>query len=140
MAKGDPVTLYRGVLTATAGTGQSSAPGNGATVTLWSSVTVNPISGVVLQPPFKVTRLVLSIVSSHDSAASGVIFEDSADASVWDNVQNFPQAYFSAAGESIYDVFVTKPYVRVRYINSANTLTKWQTALICSTGDRAALV
>jgi hypothetical protein len=126
---GKPVVLYRGVLSAAAGTGQSSAPGNGATVTLWSSNLANPGAGS-FYPPMPLKRFGLTILSSHDSAANGVIVEESEDGSVWDSISAiFPQVYTAANGRQFWDIKKTAAHIRFRYINSANPLAKWQASI-----------
>lgn len=127
---GKGIRVYSGVLTATAGTGQSSAPGNGATVTLFDSTAQNPIPGVVLRPPATFKRLHVTIISSHDSGANGFVVEGSEDGTQWDSISSFyPQTYTTAGGRNFWDITRTTPHIRVRYTNSANALTKWQASV-----------
>ena len=126
------LTLYRGVLSAPAGSGLSSAPGSGATVTLWdSTATGNQQSGLQVLTPCKIVRFQLTIVSSHDSGTNGVVVEGSEDGSQWDNIDpaKFPATYSAVSGRWVYDVLRTTGQIRFKYTNSANALTKWQTSL-----------
>ena len=143
---GIPINLYRGVLSAPAGSGLSSAPGNGATVTIWdSTLTDGPrgTAGFIAPPlrPCRLQRFQLTILSSHDSGPLGVVVEESDDGTQWDpqNTSVFPATYTAASGRMTYDVVRTAAQSRFKYTNSGNPLTKWQASLDGLT-DRAKAV
>lgn len=121
--------LIRGVTTVTAGTGEQAAPTSGETKTLWASnLSVNSsFSG----PRWK--RLICGIFSSHASAASGLQFDESNDGTTWRNLVSY------SVSATIYTksiVAVSAPYVRVVYVNSANTLTTWEMSILGDHDER----
>lgn len=136
-----PVVLYRGVTAPAAGTSEQAGPAANATITLYDSTQDKP-AGHARARPTQFTRVTWNLLSSHDSAAGGVFIEESADGSQWDSVQTgtYPATYSAATGAAVYDIFISKPYFRLRYTNSNNSLTKWQVNVQGSTGDRAKAV
>lgn len=132
-----PILLARGVLNPATGSGEQSKPGSGSTITIYDS-TANS-NGLQFGTPVPFTRLMLTIVSSADSNATGVIFEGSEDNGAnWDNMAT-PAQYLTANGMMTFDTGVTAPQVRVRYINSSAVLTTWRMSLTAVNGDRAKL-
>jgi len=130
-----PIQIARGELSPAAGTGIQSPPASGATITIYDSTANNNGRQGNASVPF--SRLVLDIISSADSAASGVTFEGSSDnGTTWDTMQT-AQTYLTASGATTYDVLVTYPQVRIKYANSAATLTTWRMSLQGVIGDRA---
>jgi len=129
-----PIVIARGSLSPPAGSGETAPPTSGQTITIFdSTANTNNLQGMTAIP---FTRLVLSINSSANSAANGVTFEGSEDNGTnWDTMQA-AQTYSTANGLTAYDVFVTSPQVRIKYANSAATLTTWRMSLIGVIGDR----
>lgn len=110
------------------GSGEQAAPTSGQTITVFDS-TANANAQQFITPlPF--ARLMLTINSSADSAASGVTFEGSEDNGANWNTMQAAQKYLTANGVTQYDIVVLAPQVRIKYANSASTLTTWQMALI----------
>ena len=129
-----PVWIARGVLSPAAGSGEQSPPGSGATITIYDSTAGN--NGLQFSTPVPFSRLVLSINSSANSAASGVIVEGSEDNGTnWD-AMTAAQTYLTGSGLTAYDIAVTSPQVRIRYTNSASVLTTWRMSLEGIIGDR----
>lgn len=110
-------------LTVAAG-GDQAAPASGATVTLYDSGDTT----AALNRGDRWKRLIVSIISSHDSAASGLKFEESNDGGTnWDVV------YEVTVSGSTYTknyVAMSGKRVRVRYVNSANTLTTFRGCIL----------
>lgn len=130
-----PVILAKGKLTIPAGSGEIAAPGSGATITLYNSA--SDWNGIGSQPtgvPF--SRLVLSMNSSADSAASGVVFLEALDGVNFDSTSTF--SYTTASGLTAFDFLVRSPgaSVKVTYQNSAAVLTTWRFVLTGILGDR----
>ena len=102
----------------------TDAPGNGATITLQTIMdpaATSVTSGV--QPASWYTWLVLALVASHDSGASGVSVEVSYDAGVTWRVMG-TSSYVAANGWWKFKQHITVGGVmRLRYTNSANVLT-----------------
>ena len=121
------VLLARGVLSATAGTGQISAPARGATLTLLSTSTTNSAEGT------RWKKLILSAYSSHVSAADGVLFEESIDGT---NYRTLVSYTLAATTYTKYYVTVSAPILRVKYTNSANTLTAFELSLMGDPNER----
>lgn len=95
-----------------------AAPASGATITVWDSG-----SSASLTP--SCMRIDLSLVSSHDSGTLGVVFQVSFDGGVnWDTINSF--TYSAAGGQWTYSCPRIGDRMRVRYTNSANTLTTWR--------------
>lgn len=121
--------LARGVTTAPSSGGTITKPASGATITLWTSAdNQNSTNG-----GRRYKRLALSLYSSHASGASGVSFEESIDGSNW---RTLVQYTLSATTYTKYYVAVSAPFVRVRYTNSANTLTTWEMSLFGDEDER----
>ena len=125
------VLLRRGVFSPAAGSGEQSPPASGATITIWESAanTNSAYSGT------RWKRLILNIYSSHDSAANGVEFEESADNTNWRDLTTY--TYANSDGLTKYSIAVSAPFIRVKYTNSANTLTAWEMSLLGDTCERA---
>jgi hypothetical protein len=115
----------------------ADAPASGATKNVWIS-SGNCGVGWKVSDHFRSLRL--AITSSHDSAASGVVVEntDSMDPALhtytastsWtaavDNAGNpFPVTYLTAGGRAVYEIPVLARHMRIRYINSASVLTNF---------------
>ena len=129
------IPIARGVLNPAAGSGEQSPPGSGATIVIFDS-TANT-NGLQFATWIPFARLVLSINSSANSGASGVIIEGSEDNGAnWDAMQP-AQTYLTANGLTQYDILVTSPQVRLRYTNSASVLTTWRMSLLGVMGDRS---
>lgn len=125
------VALRRGVLAPATGSGEQDDPASGATITIWASN--SNVGSSYSGSRWK--RLELSIYSSHASDTNGVKFEESHDGTNWRTLVEYT---LSATTYTKYDVAVSAPYVRVRYVNSANTLTAWEMSLFGDTEERAA--
>lgn len=109
-----------------------AAPGSGATVTLWLS-TDN--SRLAMQTA-RVKRLIINVYSSHASAANGLQIDESNDGGPtnWRNVVSYTVA---ATTYTKNYVAVSAPYVRVRYVNSANLLTTWEYSVLTDEDERS---
>lgn len=101
------------------GSAAVAAPGSGATITLWSSVT----AGLPATTGARYKRLIVKVISSAASAASGLQFDESVDGSNWDNLISYS---ISANTFTASSVAVSAPFLRVRYVNSASVLTTWR--------------
>jgi len=112
------------------GSAAVAAPASGATITLWSS------AGNVAQATqgARYKRLVINLYVSHASASSGLQIDESVDNSNWRNLVSYDIA--ATTYEKKY-VSVSAPFVRVRYVNSANTLTTWEMAVLGDQTERA---
>jgi hypothetical protein len=124
------VLLNRGKFAPSGNETTIPAPGSGATVTLFDST----LNGNKLTPipvlPFE--RLQVNIYSSHDSAASGVVFSSDFDggnattptSSNWR--QQSAQSFTNAAAPTTYDYLIRGGHAKVTYQNSASVLTAWE--------------
>jgi hypothetical protein len=112
------------------GSGAVAAPVSGATITLWSSI------GNVTQATqgARYKRIIASIYSSHASAANGLSFQESVDATNWREVIAYS---ISAATYTKSYVSMSAPFLRVRYTNSASTLTTWEMSVLGDQDERA---
>lgn len=130
-----PVQIARGVLLPNANSGETAPPASGATITIYDSTANN--NGLQGNPSIPFTRLVLTVKSSADGAASGVTCEGSNDNGLhWETMQA-ASSYTTASGLSTYDFAVTMPQARIKFANSAAVLTVWEMSLIGVIGDRA---
>lgn len=130
-----PVQIARGVLSPAAGSGEQAPPASGATITIYDSTSTN--NGLQFNQAVPFSRLMLTIKSSADGGASGLTFEGSNDNGAhWETMMT-AASYTTAGGLTYYDVPVTMPQVRIKYVNSAATLTVWEMSLIGVIGDRA---
>lgn len=130
-----PIQIARGVLAPATGSGEQSPPGSAATIVIYDSTANTNNLQFNVSIPF--TRLMLTIKSSADSGASGVICEGSNDNGAhWETMQT-AGSYTAASGLSLFDFAVTMPQARIRYTNSAAVLTAWEMSLIGVIGDRA---
>lgn len=118
------ILITRGV------TGDSSMPGSGATVTLWTSDSNNQTRNDT--PHWKM--IIVNIYSSHASAANGLQFDESNDGSTWRNLVSFSIAATTYTKNMVQ---VSAQYVRVRYVNSANVLTTWEMSIIGDQDERS---
>lgn len=126
----DRVLLRRWKFAPTANESTVAAPGSGATVTLFDST----LSGNGLPPitPLPFNRIQVNHFSSHDSAASGVVFSSNFDggnatapaSSNWR--QQSTQTFTNAGGATTWDYLLKGGHVKVTYQNSANVLTAWE--------------
>lgn len=132
-----PVVIAKGKLTVPAGSGEIGPPGSGATITIYNSIL--DWNGVGTQPsgvPF--SRLVLTLLSSADSAANGVVFAESMDGVNIDTAST--QTYLTANGLTTWDFLMRSPggsNVKITYANSAAVLTSWRFVLSGILGDRS---
>lgn len=119
----------------TAGTavqGFIAAPGSGATITLYDSGADGSTS---TNAGARFKRLIVNVISSAASAASGLQFDESHDNGTnWDNLVSYS---VSATTYTKSIVSVSAPRVRVRYVNSAAVLTTWRGAVIGDEFERA---
>jgi len=130
-----PIQIARGVLTPAAGSGETAPPASGATITIYDSTANN--NGLQGNPAIPFTRLVLTVKASADGAASGITCEGSNDNGAhWETMQA-AVSYLTASGLMTFDFPVTMPQARIKYVNSAATLTVWEMSLIGVIGDRA---
>lgn len=129
-----PITIRCGKLTVAAGGPEQAPPGSGSTITIYDSVL--DWNGVGAQAPgLPFSRVVLTLFSSHDSAASGLVFANKLDGVLADTVISY--TYSAAGGEFTYDFLVRSgSNVLITYANSANVLTAWRYRLVGILGDR----
>ncbi len=104
-----------------------AAPGSGATITLWQSTNITTMTA-------RIKRVIASLYVSHASAASGLQFDESVDGTNWRNVVSYS---ISATTYSKNYVSVAAPFVRVRYVNSANVLSTWEMSVLTDEQERA---
>ena len=123
----DGQQLYASTATVTGGI---ATPGSGATITLWSS-SANGESATI---GARHKRLIVGVYSSAASAASGLQFDVSVDATNWINLTSFS---VSATTLSMNYVSTAAPFLRARYVNSANVLTTWYAWVIGDQTERA---
>jgi hypothetical protein len=123
------VLLARGKFSPSGNETTIPVPASGATVTLFDST----LNGNKLTPipvlPFE--RLQINLYSSHDSAASGVVFSSDFDGgNATTPSSNFrqqsTQSFTNATGAATWDYLVRGGHAKVTYQNSANTLTAWE--------------
>lgn len=129
-----PVTIRCGKLTVPAGNPEQGPPGSGGVITIYdSALDWNGQQPQATGLPF--TRVVLTLFSSHDSAASGLVFANKLDGVIADTVVSY--TYSAAGGEFTYDYLIRSgSNVLITYTNSANVLTAWRYRLIGVIGDR----
>lgn len=126
MSQGNQERLAWWYTGGTGARGDIVAPGSGSTVTLWDSG--NYTGG-------KYKLLIVSIYSSHASAANGLQFDESWDEGAnWDNIVSYTVAATTFTKNMIV---VSAPRVRARYVNSANVLTAWRGGIMGDVYDRA---
>jgi len=132
-----PVVITKGKFSPTGNEagGVIGPPGSGVTITLYDSTKDyaglnTPPNG----PPF--SRIVLTLNSSADSAASGLVFAQAEDGINFDTVSAF--TYPTASALQTYDFLVRSPGspVKITYQNSAAVLTYWRFVLTGILGDR----
>lgn len=130
-----PITIARGILAPVAGDPEQSPPGSGATITIYDSTLDKP-TGIKSKESQPFGRIRLTMYSSHDSAASGVVFNLSEDYGAhWR--QQSAQSYTNAGGVTSYDLNASGAAdVQILYTNSANVLTAWEMSLVGIVGDR----
>lgn len=124
MTNDGQVCLYRSVLAA-------DSPASGATATLWAS---NTNGGNAAQGS-RYKRIIVNIYSSHASAASGLQFDESEDGVTWDNLVSYTVA---ATTYTKSYVSMASAFLRVRYVQSANTITTWRVGVYGDQNERAA--
>lgn len=111
------------------GSAAVAAPGSGSTIVLWSSA--GNISQATQGARYK--RLIININSSAASAANGLQVDESEDGTNWDNLVSFSIA---ANTRTKNFVVVGAPFVRVRYVNSANVLSTWRMSVLGDQNER----
>lgn len=115
-----------------------TAPGSGATITMWDSgnweTASTGLSGYYWRG-VQLKRLVWNGVASHDSGTNGLSFEETFDDGTnWDVL-----VQYTNTASTVYQRFVAvaAPRLRVRYTNSANVLTAWRGCLVGDFNERA---
>lgn len=111
-------------------TGDSTQPGSGATVTLWTS----DVNGFTYRDGARWKRAIVNIYSSHVSATNGLQFDESHDGINWHNIVSYT---ISATTYTKNYVLIGAPYWRVRYVNSANVLSTWEMSVLGDLNERA---
>ncbi len=107
----------------------TTLPTTGVTLVLYQS---NLPSAAGRGARFKM--LIITLYSSHASAANGVTADESHDGgSNWDNVSTTSLAATTAT--KVY-VKVSAPELRVRFANSANNTTTFRYSIVGDTGER----
>lgn len=118
--------------------GSVAAPGNGSTITIFDSGTTVAGQQYSSMDAIGVNwkRVIMTSVSSHDSGASGVVFQASFDDGTnWDTIVSYTDT--AAGAPNIHYVALSVPRWRVRYTNSANVLTSWRGNLVGDEFDRS---
>jgi hypothetical protein len=108
-------------------TSDVAQPASGATVTLFNS-TAN--SGAIGRGA-RFKTLVVNVQSSHDSAANGLVIEESDDDGVtWTAI--YTKSYVAATDLrfKVRTGAISAPELRVRFTNSANALTTWRFSVL----------
>lgn len=116
------VLLTRGFLLGTSG-GGSAPPGSAATITIFDS-TIAAWSSWMSGVPFE--RITLSIYSSHDSGASGVVFSSSFDRGTNFRTQSATTYTQATDLARTWDYLMKGGHFKIAYTNSANVLTAWE--------------
>src|SRR5579872_255010 len=132
-----PVVIAKGKLSPTDNEtgGAIGPPASGATITLYdSSKDYGNLNLPAAGPPF--SRIVLTINSSADGVASGIVFSEAMDGVNFDTAAT--ASYTTASGLSTFDFLVRSQgaALKLTYQNSANTLTVWRFVLTGIIGDR----
>ncbi len=110
--------------------GATTTPASGATVVLYQS-NLPTARGYGARNKM----LMISIISSANSAANGVTVDESNDGgTTWDNLTAF--TYLTASGYVKTYVKVSAPEIRVSYANSAATLTTWRYSVLSDNRER----
>ncbi len=125
LVEGGYVTLQKLSLTATVGTSSvpgGGPPGSGATVVLWASNRNNAAAG----HGARYKMIVVNVITSADSAANGLTFEESNDGGTTWDVIGTGDSITAVGGYTKTYKKVSAPEVRVRYVNSAAVLTTWR--------------
>lgn len=134
--EGRQEVLARGTaVAAPVGTGQISAPGSGASITLWESnpaATQQQLQG--RQPGgARFKRLIVNIYASAASGTNGLDIQESQDGASWRTNTAYT---INATTYTKNIVSVSAPFLRVRYTNSASVLTTWEMSVIGDEYDR----
>jgi hypothetical protein len=129
------VVLATRNLAGDASAGIEAAPGSGATVTLYDSGATDDPKIKPLGAVWK--HVCLTIVSSHDSAANGLVLEEHRGdaAGTWD-ATSFAETYAAANGLWKYYIDPGARRWRLRYTNSANTLTAFRSEVLGDADQR----
>lgn len=133
--------LAKWITGGTAANGYIVAPTSGQTITIWDSGSNELPSRVGSSANnsrgTRWKRLIMSSTASHDSGTNGVSFEMSFDNGTnWDVIVTYTDT--AAGAPNIHYVSVPgAPRLRVRYTNSANTLTTWRGSLVGDEYERA---
>lgn len=119
-----------------------SAPGSGATVTLWdSSIDYNrtATAGTITNGAAKYKRALVTIYSSHASGTGGFTLEWCATAG-----GTYRTVNGAGSGETVSATTLTHrdfdligPNMRIKYVNSSNVLTTWQVTIMLDPIERA---
>jgi hypothetical protein len=113
------VLIARGNLAGT--DGAQAAPGSGATITLLDT----PLNSTwKVGVPFN--RIQLNVYSSHDSGASGVVFNSTFDRGANYRAQSATTYTQATDGARSWDYLMKGGGVQVKWTNSANVLTAWE--------------
>src|SRR6478735_2152690 len=110
----------------------AGAPGSGATITLWDSSSNNGF----IERGRHYKMIIVNIITSADSAANGLTFEESNDGGVTWDVVGTGDSITTAGGYTKAYKKVSAPEVRVRYHNSANVLTTWRGSVMGDVMER----
>jgi hypothetical protein len=128
-----PIIIRRGKLAPVNGEGEQGPPASGATITIYDQTLDRP-TGLTDLVPAPAARYQFSVMSSNDSAASGVVFAETHDGTNFDTVSS--QTYSAANGLTTYEYLSRGGLLKITYQNSANTLTSWRYTLSMILGDR----
>ncbi len=127
------ILIRTGKLAPAAGEPEQAAPGSGATITIYDQTADH--NGVGNQKPAcPFDRITFTLMSSHDSGASGVVFSESEDGTNFDTVSS--QTYTASNGLTTFDFLCRGGHPKIAYTNSANVLTSWRYTLTGILGDR----
>lgn len=111
-------------------------PASGVTVDLFDTTKIRTRTASAVGRGQRRKRLILNLYSSHLSAASGVTFEESDDGGSNWRVKN--RRFLPATTRRRFVFRPTAPEWRVRFANSANTLTAFQWSLLADDDDDTA--
>ena len=117
----DRFLIKRGNLAGTGGA--QAAPGSAATITIFDST--DPAANNPWPHGLPFERTTLTLVSSADSGADGVVHASSVDRGTnWDTQDT--DTYATADGSTTWDYLIKGGHLRIRYTNSASVLTGWR--------------
>lgn len=124
-----PIVLARGVFAPAAGSGEQGAPASGATVVLLDTTANTNGLLPVVDAGARIKRIrIVGLFSSHISATNGLTIDTTSDGGTnWDNLF---QATVAATAVTNVSQGNLGANFRVRYVNSANTLTAWRFTIL----------